>query len=98
MNINLKGKTALVTGSVSGIGVGIAKSLVSAGANMILNGFASDEAIENLRKELQTSENKVEYIYADLQKSEDIKELVKRGNKMFNGIDILVNNAGKQHT
>jgi 3-hydroxybutyrate dehydrogenase len=45
MNINLKGKTALVTGSVSGIGVGIAKSLVSAGANMILNGFASDEAI-----------------------------------------------------
>lgn len=42
MNINLKGKTALVTGSVSGIGVGIAKALVAAGANMILNGFASD--------------------------------------------------------
>lgn len=59
MNINLKGKTALVTGSVSGIGVGIAKALVAAGANMILSGFASDEVIEGLKKELKTNENKV---------------------------------------
>lgn len=59
MNINLKGKTALVTGSVSGIGVGIAKALVAAGANMILNGFASDEVIEDLKKELKTEHNKV---------------------------------------
>lgn len=73
MNINLKGKTALVTGSVGGIGVGIAQALVAAGANIILNGFASDEVIENLKRQLQTKENRVEYIYADLQKSDDTK-------------------------
>ena len=50
MNINLRGKTALVTGSVSGIGVGIARALVAAGSNIILNGFASDEIIEDLKK------------------------------------------------
>lgn len=50
MNINLKGKTALVTGSVGGIGVGIAKALVAAGSNIILNGFNSDEVIEDLKK------------------------------------------------
>ena len=49
MQVNLKGKTALVTGSLSGIGLGIAKALSGAGANIILNGFASDEVIKQIK-------------------------------------------------
>jgi 3-hydroxybutyrate dehydrogenase len=59
MLINLKGKTALVTGSLTGVGKGIADALVKAGANMILHGFGSEDVIDQRIRELKTSENKV---------------------------------------
>lgn len=98
MQVNLLGKTALVTGSLSGIGLGIAKSLAASGANVILNGFASDDVISKIKADLKTKENRVEFIHADLQKPEEAKSLVKKGIEMFKGIDILVNNAGRQFT
>lgn len=97
MLINLKGKTALVTGSLEGVGKGIADALVKAGANMILHGFASEDVIDQRIRELKTSENKVEYVYADLNKSEDITYLMRHSMRVFGGVDILVNNAGKTH-
>lgn len=97
MLINLTGKTALVTGSVSGVGKGIANALVNAGANMILHGYGSEEEIDQRLRELKTSENRVEYIYADLNKADDINYMVRHGMRTFGGIDILVNNAGRGH-
>ena len=97
MIINLTGKTALVTGSLSGIGKGIATALVKAGTNMIIHGFGSEEEINTRLRELRTSSNKVEFIYADLNKPDDISYMVRHSMRLFGGIDILVNNAGKHH-
>ena len=97
MLINLKGKTALVTGSLAGVGKGIADALVKAGANMILHGFESEDKIDQRIRELKTSDNKVEFIYADLSKPDDVHYMVRHGMRLFGGIDILVNNAGRTH-
>lgn len=72
----LKGKTALVTGSLSGIGLGIARSLSAAGANIVLNGFASDEEIRKLEHELTNQHSSAKFIFADLTKPNDTKQLV----------------------
>lgn len=93
----LVGKTALVTGSLSGIGLGIARSLSAAGANVVLNGFAPESEIAALEKELSVNGRKAKFIFADLTKPSDNKTLVEKSIAHFGQVDILVNNAGIQH-
>ena len=95
--MHLKGKTALVTGSTSGIGLGIAKAFAAAGANIIINGFGEAAAIEAERAALEVlNGGKASYDGADLTKPEAIEEMFKRAEADFGGVDILVNNAGMQ--
>lgn len=95
----LKGKNALVTGSTSGIGFGIARALAAQGCNVMLNGFGDPAAIEQKRAELAWAQGvKVCYNGADMTKPAEIKTLVEETVIQLGGIDILVNNAGIQHT
>ena len=94
----LKGKTALVTGSTSGIGQGIAEALAAQGANIVLNGFGEADAIEALRQEIADKNGvTVSYDGADMTKPAEIARMIKDAEKEFGAIDILVNNAGIQH-
>jgi 3-hydroxybutyrate dehydrogenase len=94
----LKGKSAIVTGSTSGIGKGIAEALASSGVNVMLNGFGDAAEIERQRAALASS-TRVEVAYhpADMSKPADIRDMVAAAQKTFGGVDILVNNAGIQH-
>src|ERR1041384_6229239 len=94
----LKGKTALVTGSTSGIGLGIAKRFAAEGASIVLNGFGPASEIEQLRTRL-ASEYKVAVVYgaADMAKPEWIAAMMKSVIREFGAVDIVVNNAGIQH-
>jgi len=94
----LKGKTALVTGSTSGIGQGIAEALAAEGANIVLNGFGEAAAIETLRAQI-AADNGVTVTYdgADMSKPAEIARMVKDAEGQFGAIDILVNNAGIQY-
>jgi len=94
----MKRKTALVTGSTSGIGLGIARTLARGGANVVLNGFGDAREIETLRAGL-AAEHGVEARYdgADLSKPAEIEAMMTRALREFGTIDILVNNAGIQH-
>lgn len=94
---SLKGKTALVTGSTSGIGLGIAKAYAAAGAHVIINGFGDKAAIETeLTLMRQLSGGKALYSDADLTKVGAIEEMMAMAAKETGGVDILVNNAGMQ--
>ena len=94
----LKGKAAIVTGSTSGIGLGIAAALAAQGCSVMLNGFGEVPAIEALRTKLASEHGvAVGYSPADMAKSAQIRELVAETANQFGGIDILVNNAGIQH-
>ena len=96
--MRLQGKTALVTGSTSGIGLGIAKALAAEGANIIINGFGEEAAIEAERAALQVlNGGKAAYDGADLTKPDEIEAMFKRADKDMGGVDILVNNAGMQY-
>jgi 3-hydroxybutyrate dehydrogenase len=90
----LEGKTALVTGSTSGIGLGIAIALAEQGANIIMNGFGEKDAAIAQVKALGVD---VEYHGADMSKASEIEDMMKFADKRFGGVDILVNNAGIQH-
>ncbi|MBH9577771.1 3-hydroxybutyrate dehydrogenase [Inhella proteolytica] len=90
----LNGKTALVTGSTSGIGLGIALSLARQGANVMLNGFGD---IEGARAQFEGLEIEVDYHGADMAHAEEVVDLVRATEARFGGCDILVNNAGIQH-
>jgi len=94
----LKGKTALVTGSTSGIGLGIAKAMAREGANVVLNGFGDEAEIEVLRAGIG-KENGIEVRYsrADMTKPGEIAAMVAEAEKEFGAIDVLCNNAGIQH-
>ena len=95
----LKGKSAVVTGSTSGIGLGIAHVLASKGANLVINGFGDADAIEKERVNLEQKHGvKVVYSGADISKPEDVKGMIEFCVSSFGGIDILVNNAGIQFT
>src|SRR5690349_3893457 len=94
----LKGKSALVTGSTSGIGEAIARALAQAGANVMLNGFGNKAAIEEQRAGMAKEFGvKVAYSAADMTKPSEIAEMVKMAEREFGALDILVNNAGIQH-
>ena len=90
----LKGKTAIVTGSTSGIGLGIAKALAAQGANIVLNGFGD---VDGPKAEVAASGVQVGYHGADMSKPADIEAMVQYATSTFGGVDILVNNAGIQH-
>jgi 3-hydroxybutyrate dehydrogenase len=94
----LKGKTALVTGSTSGIGLGIAKCLARQGANVVLNGFGDSEGP---RAEVlaagQQAGVRVVYHGADMSRAADIEDMMAFAAREFGPVDILVNNAGIQH-
>lgn len=90
----LKGKTALVTGSTSGIGLGIARALAAQGANIVLNGFGDTEGP---RAEIAALGVNVTYHGADMSKPAEIEDMIKHAATTFGGVDILVNNAGIQH-
>jgi 3-hydroxybutyrate dehydrogenase len=94
----LEGRTALITGSTSGIGLGIAKRFAAAGANVVLNGFGDAKEIEALRDAL-AKEHGVSVMYdaADMTKPETIEAMMARAHDAFGAIDVLVNNAGIQH-
>lgn len=91
---SLKGKTALVTGSTSGIGLGIAKSLAEQGANIVLNGFGD---FEGPKAEIAALGVQVLYHGADMSKPAEIEDMMKQAAATFGQVDILVNNAGIQH-
>jgi 3-hydroxybutyrate dehydrogenase len=94
----LTGKSALVTGSTSGIGAATARALAQAGANLTLNGFGDPTAIESQRAAL-AGEFKVEVAYspADMTKPDAIAEMIREAERRFGTLDVLVNNAGIQH-
>ena len=94
----LKGKSALVTGSTSGIGLACARALAAEGANVMLNGFGDAGEIEVIRLGLeQASGGKVRYSAADLTDQQAIAAMMAEAADEFGGVDILVNNAGTQH-
>jgi 3-hydroxybutyrate dehydrogenase len=96
--MSIKGKTAIVTGSTSGIGEGIANALAAQGCNIVLNGFGDKDAIETQRAALEKSAGvKVAYDAADMTKPEEIAAMVANAGKSFGGVDIIVNNAGVQY-
>jgi 3-hydroxybutyrate dehydrogenase len=97
--MSLKGKTAVVTGSTSGIGLGIAKTLAAEGVGVMLNGFGDAAEIEKTRAVLEKESGvKVRYNGADISKPDDVERLVKDVAAQLGGCDILVNNAGIQFT
>ncbi len=94
----MKGKTALVTGSTSGIGLGIANALAARGANIVLNGFGDAVEIEKIRARLATDHQvSVTYENTDLSRPNEIEAMFARLNTAGIAVDILVNNAGIQH-
>ena len=94
----LTGKTALVTGSTSGIGLGIAQALAAQGANIILNGFGETEGpIAAVRQAAGQRAIQVEYHGADMSKADEIAAMMAFAAERFGRVDILVNNAGIQH-
>jgi 3-hydroxybutyrate dehydrogenase len=93
----LKAKGAVVTGSTSGIGLGIARALAKEGANVLINGFGDAGDIEKERSSIEKEFGvKAVYSPADMTKSEEIAEMVTTAEKAFGSVDVLVNNAGIQ--
>ncbi len=90
----LKGKTALVTGSTSGIGLGIAKALATQGANIVLNGFGD---VDGPKAEIAALGVQVAYHGADMSRPNEIADMLNYAAAQFGRVDILVNNAGIQH-
>lgn len=95
--VSLTNKTAVVTGSTSGIGLAYSRALAGAGANVVINGFGDAAEIEKERAGIE-AEFKVKTVYsaADMTKPAEIAEMVALGEKTFGAVDILINNAGIQ--
>ncbi len=94
----LAGRTAIVTGSTSGIGLGIARAFAAAGMNVMLNGFGNAGEIEAIGKEIENSHGVgVDYSPADMSKPAEIAAMAAQAADRFGAVDVLVNNAGIQH-
>jgi len=94
----LKDRTALVTGSTSGIGLAYARALAAEGANVVINGFGDADAIEKERSAIEADfKVKARYSAANMMKPDEIAAMVAEAETEFGAIDILVNNAGIQH-
>src|SRR5258708_36683952 len=97
--MSLKGKVALVTGSTSGIGEGIARALAAQGASIMMNGFGDAAAIEQLRARLAAEFSvKVGFCGVDISKPDELEAMVRQTQAGLGSLDILVNNAGIQVT
>ena len=95
----LRGKSAVVTGSTSGIGLGIVQALAAQGADVLLNGFGETSQIEETRRSLADTHGiKAIYNGADAASAVAIKSMIAQATRELGGVDILVNNAGIQHT
>jgi 3-hydroxybutyrate dehydrogenase len=95
----LKGKVAVVTGSTSGIGLAIARSLAQDGADVMLNGFGEQAAIDALRKDMAKEFGvRVAYDGADMSRPAEIARMIENATRELGRVDVLVNNAGIQHT
>ena len=91
-------KTALVTGSTSGIGLGIAEALAQTGVNIVLNGFGDSHDIDKIVEDLKHHHNvRVQYSSANIANPDEIALMFDQARAQFGGIDIVVNNAGIQH-
>lgn len=94
----LKGKVAVVTGSTSGIGLGIARALGADGANLMINGFGEPAAIDELRQKISADYGiSVAYSAADLSKPAEATALIEQATRELGSVDVLVNNAGIQY-
>jgi 3-hydroxybutyrate dehydrogenase len=94
----LKGKSAVITGSTSGIGLGFAKALASQGVNIMLNGFGDAGEIEKIRTVLEAEHNvRALYSPANMLKGDEITAMIREAEKAFGAVDILIDNAGIQH-
>jgi 3-hydroxybutyrate dehydrogenase len=94
----LKGRVAVVTGSTSGIGQGIAEAMAAEGASIMLNGFGDKGEIEALRAKIEKDSGaRAIYDPADMSKPAEIEAMIQRAARELGGVDILVNNAGIQH-
>ena len=94
----LKGKSVVVTGSTSGIGLGMARAFAAEGANVVLNGLGDAKEIEKVRAEVESEFGvKVLYSPADMTKPDEISAMISMAQKQFGSVDVLVNNAGIQH-
>lgn len=97
--MSLKGKAALVTGSTSGIGLGIARALAAAGADIALNGFGEPRMVEALCDEIAGQHGvRVRHVAADVSRPAEIDAMVASTQRALGGLDVLVNNAGIQFT
>jgi len=95
----LSGRSAIVTGSTSGIGLGIAEALAANGAHILLNGFGDSAEIEKLRRGMAAEHGvRVAYSGADMSRPAEIEGMIEQAKQELGGVDILVNNAGIQHT
>jgi 3-hydroxybutyrate dehydrogenase len=94
----LIGKSVVITGSTSGIGLGIARSFAAEGANIMLNGLGDADDIEQLRSGIE-SDYKVKVVYspADMTRPVEIADMIAQAQRELGGVDVLVNNAGIQH-
>jgi 3-hydroxybutyrate dehydrogenase len=98
-DVVMKGKSALVTGSTSGIGLGVAQALAAQGCDVVLNGFGDKDEIEAIRAGIEAQYGvRAVYLFADLSKADDCRKLVTDAIAALGKVDILVNNAGIQHT
>jgi len=94
----LAGKVTLVTGSTSGIGLGIARALAAAGSEIVLNGFGKPDEVADLQAKIASDfKVRVSFSPADMSKPPAIREMIEQTRQMFGRLDILVNNAGIQH-
>ncbi len=94
--MSLSGKTIVITGSTSGIGLGIAERFASEGLNIVLNGFGDEGQIKEIEESLRKKGAKTLYHGADMRNGDEIKDLIDQAAAKFGTVDILVNNAGIQ--